>query len=179
MSLVSSGSRWQQQRRELNHSRLQNGLISSLSGFLTRLRLPAPDEERLREFLRLDLAKWPALGAGISALVDEMPRALSPLAVLESETLAELQQDRRARLALVVGLAWSGRHGIPALTGRVLELIRQVDEAHAALLSAIPDVARVTLDGLRAEDAMFESFRAACLDLSSAVTALPRAVFLP
>lgn len=160
----------------MSHDRLQNQFLNGLGGFLGRLRTKSPNLSRLTEFLEGDFTAWSEIRNGTTSLLEDLPRALSPIALLDR--VDRLRPDTRSFLVEIVEGLWLQRHGITPLLAAIQQSLETAERYHAVIVGLGRRESQ-SVEELQMLLPNFEMFQAAIGELSRTISRLPHARFLP
>ena len=173
-----AGTSWQIRRAELNHDDLPP-FISHLDAFMARLTSETPSIQRMHEFLEEDLPRWTSLRDRASTLVDEMVDCVSPSSLFVKPPLSALPDDRRSLLRNIVVALWLERYGSNVRLSGTRQALLRASNDFRDIQGALEACDVESISALRSLESRFRGFKEACLELSSSISGLPHARYLP
>lgn len=167
---------WQRRRNALNHDWLKNEFTRHLRAFVARTEAPAPDQERLKEFVSEDWPKWAVNRERLTDLLASAESELSPRQLLERPPLSRCSRENQAWLSGVVHALWLARTSIRRKVAGVTTAFAEADGSYRTLDPLLSSVNLCDVERLRQEAGTFGEFDAAVTRLSERIHDLPHGI---
>ncbi len=167
--------RWQDERNQLNHNWLQNGVLVALNHALSVVSGNVRCSSA-RRTLTEDVARWTERSGDMPGFLDRCENEMSPRALFRIVPLCRCSDETKRWLEPLIHERWLEREQIHEKIFRAKSYYASAEHHYGILLALLRGLSNSPDDDISSCLKALHDFTGECQNLSNAISALPHEI---